>query len=40
LLERASARVEKLLAEYQPEPLPEDVIVKFRKIVERAGEKK
>jgi trimethylamine--corrinoid protein Co-methyltransferase len=37
LLERASARVEKLLAEHQPEPLPEDVKVKLRKIVERAG---
>jgi trimethylamine--corrinoid protein Co-methyltransferase len=36
LLERASARVEKLLAEHQPEPLPEDVKVKLRKIVERA----
>jgi trimethylamine---corrinoid protein Co-methyltransferase len=40
LLERASARVEKLLAEHQPEPLPEGVKVKLRKIVERAGEKK
>jgi trimethylamine--corrinoid protein Co-methyltransferase len=40
LLERASARVEKLLAEHQPEPLPEDVKVKLRRIVERAGEKK
>jgi trimethylamine---corrinoid protein Co-methyltransferase len=39
LLERASARVEKLLAEHQPEPLPQDVKVKLRRIVERAGEK-
>jgi trimethylamine--corrinoid protein Co-methyltransferase len=38
LLERASARVEKLLAEHQPEPLPEDVKAKLRKIVERAGD--
>jgi trimethylamine--corrinoid protein Co-methyltransferase len=40
LLERASARVEKLLAEHQPEPLPEEVKAKLRRIVERAGEKK
>jgi trimethylamine---corrinoid protein Co-methyltransferase len=41
LLERASARVEKLLAEHQLEPLPKDVQLKLRKIiVERAGEKK
>ena len=35
LLERASDRVEKLLAEHQPEPLPEEVKAKLRKIVER-----
>jgi trimethylamine:corrinoid methyltransferase-like protein len=39
LLERASARVEKLLAEHHPEPLPEDVKAKLRKIVERAEKK-
>jgi trimethylamine--corrinoid protein Co-methyltransferase len=37
LLERASARVNKLLAEHHPEPLPEDVKVKLRNIVERAN---
>jgi trimethylamine--corrinoid protein Co-methyltransferase len=37
LLERASARVEKLLAEHLPEPLPEDVKAKLGKIVERAN---
>jgi trimethylamine--corrinoid protein Co-methyltransferase len=40
LLERATARVDKLLLEHQPEPLPEEVKVKLRKIVERAGGKK
>jgi trimethylamine---corrinoid protein Co-methyltransferase len=40
LLERASVRVEKLLAEHQPEPLPEDLKAKLRRIVKRAGEKK
>jgi hypothetical protein len=33
-------RVDKLLAEHHPEPLPEDVKVKLRNIVERADEKK
>jgi trimethylamine---corrinoid protein Co-methyltransferase len=40
LLQRASARVDKLLLEHQPEPLPEDVKAKLRKIVERTGKKK
>ncbi len=34
--ERAAARVEKILAEHQPQPLPEDVAKKIKAIVERA----
>ena len=40
LLERASARVEKLLAEHQPEPLPDEVKGKLREIVERVAGKR
>jgi hypothetical protein len=35
-----SARVEKLLAEHQPEPLTDEVQGKLRKIVERAVKQK
>jgi trimethylamine--corrinoid protein Co-methyltransferase len=34
--ERAAARVEKILAEHQPEPLPEDVQKEIQGIVQRA----
>jgi trimethylamine--corrinoid protein Co-methyltransferase len=40
LLERASARVKKLLLEHQPEPLPEEMKSKLRKIVESAEGKR
>jgi len=36
--ERAAGRVEKILAEHQPEPLPEDVAQKIKAIVQRAEE--
>ena len=36
---RASERVEKILAEHKPEPLPEAVRARLREIVERAGRK-
>jgi trimethylamine--corrinoid protein Co-methyltransferase len=36
LTERAAERVEKILAEHKPEPLPEDVAQAIRKIVRRA----
>ena len=36
--ERAAERVEKILAEHRPEPLPEDVAQKIRAIVRRAEE--
>lgn len=36
LIERASERVQKILAEHQPEPLPEDVKARLREIVKRA----
>lgn len=36
LLERATARVEKILAEHKPDPLPEDVARAVHAIVERA----
>ncbi|MDI6769551.1 MAG: trimethylamine methyltransferase family protein [Anaerolineales bacterium] len=36
LIERASERVQKILAEHLPEPLPEDVKARLREIVKRA----
>ncbi|MBL7064838.1 MAG: trimethylamine methyltransferase family protein [Anaerolineae bacterium] len=36
--ERAAERVEKILADHQPEPLPEDVAQKIKAIVQRAEE--
>jgi len=36
LIERASEQVQKILAEHQPEPLPEDVKARLREIVKRA----
>lgn len=40
LIERASERVQKILVEHQPEPLPEDVKTRIREIVKRAELKK
>jgi trimethylamine--corrinoid protein Co-methyltransferase len=37
--ERASERVETILCEHQPEPLPDDVKAQLRSIAERAGSK-
>jgi trimethylamine--corrinoid protein Co-methyltransferase len=37
--QRAAARVEQILAEHQPEPLPADVQRRLREIVQRAAEK-
>jgi len=38
LAERATERVEKILAEHRPEPLPDDVVQAIRSIVRRAEE--
>ena len=36
LLERASQRVENILAEHQPDPLPDEIQLQLRRVVERA----
>jgi trimethylamine--corrinoid protein Co-methyltransferase len=36
LAERATQRVEKILAEHQPDPLPDDVAQAVHAVVERA----
>ena len=36
MLERATTRVEKILDEHRPDPLPDDVAAAIRAVVERA----